>query len=66
MEKLGMNLGDAWLTAMINWMAGMPWPESQLTVAQAMIQFLDAYEGKIALSAATIISARQVAQDIIG
>jgi hypothetical protein len=61
----GMDPEDAWLTAMTSWMSGMPWPDSKLMLAQAMVKFLDAYEGKIALSATTIIGARQAAQEII-
>lgn len=56
---------DAWLTALLKWMNGMPWPEDKVNVAQALIHFLDTYEGKIALSANTIIVARLCAQQII-
>ena len=61
----GMEPEDAWLTAMIAWMSGMPWPDSKLMVARAMLQFLDACEGKFALSAATAGTARQTAQQIL-
>lgn len=61
----GMEPEDAWLTAMVDWMSGMPWPDSKLMVAQAMVRFLDAYEGKVALSAHTILGARQAALEII-
>jgi hypothetical protein len=60
-----MEPEDAWLMAMTNWMSGMPWPDSKLMLAQAMLQFLDVYEGKVALSAVTILNARQTAQEIV-
>lgn len=63
---LGLQPEDAWVIAMSNWMQGMPWPDSKRMVASGMLSFLDANEGKVALSAATILSARQVAQDILG
>lgn len=61
----GMEAEDAWLTAMVNWMSGMPWPDSKLMVAEAIVRFLDAYEGKVALSANTILGARKAALEII-
>ena len=64
-NNLGLEPGDAWLTALINWMNGMPWPDSQEMLARAINQFLDAYEGKVALSAVTILSARAAAEKIL-
>ena len=65
-NNLGLEPGDAWLTALINWMNGMPWPDSKQLLARAILQFLDAYEGKVALSAATILAARHAAEEIVG
>jgi hypothetical protein len=64
-QNLGMEANDAWVIAMTNWMVGMPWPDSRQMLASAMLKFLDAKEGKIALSAVTILSARQSAEDIL-
>jgi hypothetical protein len=64
--NLNIDPEDAWVSALVTWMNGMPWPDSKLMVAEAMLRFLDAYEGKIALSAATIIGARCAAEEIIG
>lgn len=65
-NNLGLEPADAWLTAMVNWMGGMPYPDSKQMLARAMVQFLDEYEGKVALSAAVILSARQAAAEILG
>ena len=64
-NNLGLEPGDAWLTAAVNWISGMPYPESKVLLAEAMIVFLDSHEGKIAFSAPIILSARQVADDIL-
>jgi len=64
-NNLGMAPGDAWLTAFTNWMNGMPYRDSQVMLANGLIQFLDSYEGKIALSAATILAARHAANEIL-
>ena len=60
-NNLGLDSGDAWLSAMTNWMTGMPYPDSKSMLADAMIMFLDRYEGQISFSAVTILSARQSA-----
>ena len=64
-NNLGLEPGDAWLTAFVNWMGGMPYPDSKEMLARAMVEFLDKHEGKIALSAVVILSARQAAEEIL-
>lgn len=64
-NNLGLEPGDAWLTAMVNWMEGMPYQDSKVMLARAMHEFLDKNEGKIALSAVVILSARQSADKIL-
>jgi len=64
-NNLGLEPEDAWITALVNWMLDMPWPDSQAMLARGLISFLDEYEGKVALSAHTIITARQAAIDIL-
>lgn len=65
MNNLGLEPEDAWLTALVNWMNGMPWQDSKEMMARGLTQFLDEYEGKVALSATTILAARQAAIDIL-
>ncbi len=64
-NKLGFNPEDAWLTALVNWMSGMPWQESKEIIAHGILIFLEQYEGKIALSAIVIINAREQALKIL-
>ena len=64
MAEQDMAPEDAWLYSLTQWMNGMPWPEDQLTIARELTRFMDAYEGKIALSAATIVGARMAAKYI--
>jgi hypothetical protein len=57
-KNLGFHPEDAWLTALVNWMDGMPSQNSKNLIAQGIINFLNEYEGKIALSSGAIINAR--------
>lgn len=65
-NNLGLEPEDAWLTSLINWMNGMPWPDSKEMMARGLIKFLNEHEGKIALSAQTVIAARASAEEILG
>lgn len=64
-NNLGLEPEDAWLLSLINWMNGMPWPDLKEMMARGLIQFLDAHEGKIALSSQTVIAARAAADGIL-
>lgn len=64
-SNLGLEPSDAWLIALVNWMDGMPWPDSKILLARGILSFLDEYEGKVPLSAATILSARQAASNVL-
>jgi hypothetical protein len=65
MSNIGMNAEDAWVTALTNWMTGMPWPDGKRELAHAMIRFIEVNEGKVPLSAMVILSARQNAERIL-
>jgi hypothetical protein len=60
-----MTPEDAWLTSMVAWMSGMPWPDSKVMLAQAMFRFLDACGDSSAFSADAATNARESAQAII-
>lgn len=62
----GIQPEDAWLTALMQWMIGMPFPENKRRIAIALNYFLEQCEGRIPLSAATIIGARLVADEVLG
>lgn len=64
-NNLGLEAEDAWLLSLINWMKSMPWPDSQKMLARGLSNFIDQYEGKVALSATTIIAAREAASMIL-
>lgn len=64
-NNLGLEPEDAWLTAMVNWVNGVPIQKTKMQLAHSMIQFLDANEGKIPPSAFLILGARQAMADII-
>jgi hypothetical protein len=64
-ENLGLHPEDAWLTALVTWMDGMPWKDSKEIIAQGIFKFLEEYEGKIALSAGAIINAREHAYSVL-
>lgn len=63
-EAEGLAPEDAWLQTLVHWMNGMPWPDSQLMVARALTRFLNEFEGKVPLPAATIVGSRMAAQYI--
>ena len=65
-SNLGLDPEDAWLTAMVNYINGMPHQDSKNMLAVAMLRFLDANEGKIPLSALCILGARGNAEQILG
>ncbi len=64
-NKLGLHPEDAWLTALVNWMRGMPWQENKEIIALGILVFLEAYEGRIALSSTVILNAREHAFKIL-
>lgn len=64
-SNLSLEPEDAWLTAMVNYMNGMPYQDSKHILAAAMLKFLDAEEGKIAFSAMCILGARGHAEQIL-
>ncbi|MDP3979264.1 MAG: hypothetical protein Q8P85_14950 [Pseudomonas sp.] len=64
-KNLGFHPEDAWLTALVNWMDGMPWQDCKEVIAHGIFIFLEAHEGKVALSAGAIINAREHAYSVL-
>lgn len=64
-SNLGMDPTDAWLTAIVNWMDGMPWPDSKELLARGLLGFLDEYESRGLFSSATVVSARQAISEVL-
>ena len=63
-QNVGLTSEDAWLTALVNWIIGMPWPKEQKMLASNMRTFLNRYRGVIHFSEECAQSALQVTDEI--
>lgn len=57
---------DAWLAALVNWTFNSPHPEFKFLLANGILRFLDIYEYIIPFDPELRVSARQVANTIVG
>lgn len=64
-SNLAMDPHDAWLAAIVNWMDGMPWPDSKELLAKGILGFLDEYESRVPFSRTTVLSARQAISEAL-
>ncbi len=64
-NNLKLKPEDAWISALVNWMIEMPYPDSKEMLAHAIIQFLDTNGSKIAFSDSIVIDAREAAYEIL-